>query len=93
MECAAGPPGRWFVTLKSGSTLEVWAHTYTEETGQYLFCAFISASPEEEQHIEVANPSRVPGSVAIAVLAKVPAREVASIEGPVDLGDEADTGI
>ena len=93
MEFAAGPPGRWFVTLNSGSTLEVWAHVYTEVTGQYLFCAFLSATPEEEQHIEVANPDRVPGSVPIAVLAKVPAREVASIEGPVDLEDGPDTGI
>jgi hypothetical protein len=85
MEFAAGTPSRWFVTLKSGSTIEIWADSYSEESDHFLFDMYVLASPVEQQHVEVT--SRSPGSVnnVLIVAARVPTVEVESIwGGPVD---------
>jgi hypothetical protein len=85
MEFSAGPPSRWFVTLKSGSTIEIWADSYSEEADHFLFDAYVRASVAEQQHVEVTSRSPANAENVLIVIARVPTAEVDSIwGGPVD---------
>lgn len=91
MEYAAGPPSRWLVTLKDGSTIEVWADVYCVQEGQYQFESFMKASLDEQRHVRVTAASRQPSSNVVILIARVPASLVESIEGgPVDVDEEAE---
>ena len=48
MEYAAGPPSQWLVTLKDGSTLEVWADSYCEQQGEFQFESLVEASRDRK---------------------------------------------
>jgi hypothetical protein len=88
MEFAAGPPSRWFVTLKSGSTMEIWADGYSEETDHFLFDAYVHATLAEQRHVEVTGRSPADAENVLIVMARVPAVDVESIwGGPVDPED------
>ncbi|MBR7831398.1 hypothetical protein KDK95_34155 [Actinospica sp. MGRD01-02] len=90
MEYAAGPPSQWLLTLKDGSTIEVWADSYCEEQDQFQFESLVEASHEEQRHVKVTATGRQPTSKVLILVARIPAVLVSSIEGgPVEIDGRA----
>lgn len=91
MEYAAGPPSRWVLTLKDGSTIEVWADSYCEEQDQFRFESLVEATHEEQRHVKVTATGRELTSKVLILIARIPAALVSSIEGgPVEIAGEAE---
>ncbi|WP_406270830.1 hypothetical protein OH799_29535 [Nocardia sp. NBC_00881] len=77
--------------MKSGSTIELWADAYREESDHYVFSAFVHASLDEQRHVEVESRGAGKGENVVIVMARVPTVEVESINGgPVGFDFEAD---
>jgi hypothetical protein len=85
MEYAAGPPSQWLVTLKDGSIIEVWADSYCEQQGRYLFESLVAASPDEQRQVRVTATGRDPAGKVLILIAQIPAAVVSSVVGgPVE---------
>ncbi|WP_147341040.1 hypothetical protein [Actinomadura logoneensis] len=92
MEFAAGPPSRWILTLKSGSEIEIWADSYSDEGDHYRFDAYVRASLDEQRQVEVTSRSPGRAENVLIVVARVPVAEVESLYGgPVDPAQEDPT--
>ncbi|MFB9902890.1 hypothetical protein [Allokutzneria oryzae] len=75
-------PIQWRVTMNDGAVVGVWANSYGEENGYYLFDVFAEVSEAEEQNLDLVitstNPTQ-PRKVLFAV-ARFPVEAVARIE-------------
>jgi len=69
----------WRVVLRSGSTLDVWAHGHREQAGMFVFEMLVRVDAEPGAGVIVAGRSRDdPSHIAIAV-ARIHTSEVDSI--------------
>ncbi|WP_460363470.1 hypothetical protein [Actinocorallia lasiicapitis] len=88
MEFFAGTPSRWFVTLLSGSTMELWADMFSEESDHYEFVHLVHASIEEQRHVVLVDLNPEGRENVAIVAARIPKSDVDYIEGgPVDPED------
>ena len=77
VEYAAGPPSRWSLTHReTGETIEVWADSYHEEDGYFVFSVLVDATLDEQTGLDItgrtpSNPERV-----IATVARIPATTI-----------------
>ncbi|GIJ07855.1 hypothetical protein Van01_10690 [Micromonospora andamanensis] len=79
VEFAAGVPGRWIVTLRSGGVLELAADAYSEEDNHLLFNVLVDADDDEQGQMLVDwRIPNMPRRVGM-VVAKVPVAEVADL--------------
>jgi hypothetical protein len=88
VEFATGTPSRWFVRLKTGATIELWADSYSEESDHFLFDTYVHASDEEQQCVDVTARSPIGGPKVLIVAARIPKSEVEDVwGGPVTMRD------
>lgn len=86
MRLALGPPSHWHVTLRDGSTVDVWAHGVTGLSGDddqrdYEFSVLVDLSPDDRARYEVspdALPIRDGAQVTVARFPRVSVIDVQS---------------
>jgi hypothetical protein len=64
-----GEPSRWQVTLSSGESVDVWADSYSEADGFYVFGVVVDVEKQPADHVLVSartpsNPARMVVAVA-----------------------------
>ncbi|MGB0113204.1 MAG: hypothetical protein WBP59_08275 [Ilumatobacteraceae bacterium] len=61
-------PSKWRLTLTDDATVELWADSYSEEDGEFVFSLLVDAAPHEQDDLEVTarTPTR-PERVIITV--------------------------
>jgi hypothetical protein len=80
MEVAAGPPGRWLVTLRSGAVLELAADGYTEHEGYAVFSVLARGTAEEREQVQILDWA-LEAETVLVLVAEVPMAAVSNIEG------------
>ncbi|GLW32322.1 hypothetical protein [Actinoplanes regularis] len=89
MKLAVGVPDRWRVTLQSGGVIEILADGYSKEGDDALFVVFMTASYEDQAALPVVGSGDRSEHVARPVLvARIPLRDIASVEGGWDWSEE-----
>jgi len=84
MRLALGPPSRWRVTLRDGSTVDVWADAVTGLSGDddqrdYEFSVLVDLAPDDQNEYEV-SPNALPISGGVQVtLARFPRASVTDV--------------
>jgi len=71
----------WYVTLKDGEVVSVWADSFSEDDGNYVFGALVDASRDEQEYPNIEITNRTPSNPdrVVVTVARFPCSAVASI--------------
>jgi hypothetical protein len=74
-------PRQWRVTLKDGSVVDLWAGSYGEVDGRYVFDILAEAPPEEQADDQIVVSAQTPSNPLrfMFTVARIPIDLVSSI--------------
>lgn len=71
---------QWRVSLRSGLTLDLWADSYSEEGGEFLFGVLADVPMDEQREVRICDRSPDSQQRVVVVLAAIKSDEVAEIK-------------